>query len=169
MHVIISHGLESSPDATKATAIAKVAEAMGWTHERPDYRHFDAVSKLGDVHARIAHLRELAEKVKGPLVLAGSSMGAFISARVSMDLPVRGLFMMAPPTQLEGFEIKLEAANVPTCIIHGWDDELIPADAVVAWSKARRDHLILVNDSHRLADHVGFCAEAFGRFAASLS
>jgi predicted alpha/beta-hydrolase family hydrolase len=167
-HVIISHGLESSPDATKATAIARVAEAMGWTHERPDYRRFDAVSKLGDVHARIAHLRELAGKANAPLILAGSSMGAFISARVSLDVPVRGLFLMAPPTQLQGFDIKLEAAVTPTCIVHGWDDELIPADAVVAWSKSRRDHLILVNDSHRLADHVIFCAEAFGRFAASL-
>jgi predicted alpha/beta-hydrolase family hydrolase len=167
-HVIISHGLESSPDATKATAIAVVAEKMGWTHERPDYRSYDAVSKLGDVHGRIAHLRELAKKVSGPLVLAGSSMGAFISARVSLDVPVSGLFLMAPPTQLEGFDIKLEAADVATCVVHGWDDELIPADAVVAWSKSRRDHLILVNDSHRLADHVVFCAEAFGRFAVSL-
>jgi alpha/beta superfamily hydrolase len=167
-HVIISHGLQSSPDATKATAIAGVVKNMGWTHECPDYRPYDAVSKLGDVYGRIAHLRELANAIKGPLLLAGSSMGAFISARVSLDVPVIGLFLMAPPIKLAGFDITLQAADVPTCVVHGWDDELIPADAVVAWSKPRRDHLILVNDSHRLADHVVFCADTFGRFAASL-
>lgn len=170
-HVIISHGLESSPDATKATALSRVVEAMGWTSERPDYRDWDnnpAMTRLGDVRGRIERLNALAKKVQGPLILAGSSMGAFISARVSLNVPVAGLFLMAPPTQLEGFDIKLEAANVPTCIVHGWDDELIPATEVVKWAHPRRDQLVLVNDSHRLAEHVEFCAEVFARFAQSL-
>lgn len=171
-HVIISHGLESSPDATKATALSRVVEAMGWTSERPDYRDRDndqAMSRLGDVHGRIARLHDLARNAQGPLILAGSSMGAFISARVSLQVPVAGLFLMAPPTQLEGFEIKLEAADIPTCIVHGWDDELIPAVEVVKWAHPRRSQLVLVNDSHRLAEHVEFCAEVFARFVRSLS
>ncbi|MGH8052040.1 MAG: alpha/beta family hydrolase [Arenimonas sp.] len=170
-HAIISHGLESSPDATKATALSRVVEAMGLTSERPDYRDRDndpAMTRLGDVHGRIARLQDIATKIQGPLILAGSSMGAFISARVSLNVPVAGLFLMAPPTQLEGFEIKLEAADVPTCIVHGWDDELIPAGEVVKWAHPRRNQLVLVNDSHRLADHVEFCAEVFARFVRSL-
>lgn len=170
-HVIISHGLESSPDATKATALSRVVEAMGWTSERPDYRDRDsdpAMSRLGDVHGRIERLHALTKKAEGPLILAGSSMGAFISARVSLQVPVAGLFLMAPPTQLEGFEIRLEAADVPTCIVHGWDDELIPANEVVKWAQVRRSQLVLVNDSHRLAEHVEFCAEVFARFVRSL-
>jgi predicted alpha/beta-hydrolase family hydrolase len=171
-HVIISHGLESSPDATKATALSQVVDAMGGTSERPDYRDCDnasGTSRLGDVHGRIVRLLDLAKRVEGPLILAGSSMGAFISARVSLEVPVLGLFLMAPPTQLEGFDIKLEAADVPTCIVHGWDDELIPASEVVKWAQARRHQLVLVNDSHRLAEHVEFCAEVFARFVRSLS
>ncbi|MGH8105011.1 MAG: alpha/beta family hydrolase [Arenimonas sp.] len=170
-HVIISHGLESSPDATKATALSRVVEAMGWTSERPDYREYDndiGISRLGNVHGRSERLNALAKKVQGPLILAGSSMGAFISARVSLDVPVAGLFLMAPPTQLEGFEIRLDAADVPTCIVHGWDDELIPASEVVKWAHPRRNQLVLVNDSHRLAEHVEFCAEVFARFVRSL-
>lgn len=170
-HVIISHGLESSPDATKATALSRVVEAMGCTSERPDYRQWDndqSTNRLGDVQGRIASLHDIAKKVQGPLILAGSSMGAFISARVSLVVPVAGLFMMAPPTQLEGFEIKLEAADIPTCIVHGWDDELIPASEVVKWAQPRRNELVLVNDSHRLAEHVEFCAEVFARFVRSL-
>ena len=169
-HVIISHGLESSPDATKASALAKVAESLGWSQERPDYRDLDSIDRLGDVHARVARLRQISSQAKGPLVLAGSSMGAFISAQVSRQVPVLGLFLMALPTCLrEGYDLALEAADVPTCIIHGWDDELIPAADVVRWAQPRRDRLVLVNDSHRLAAHVQFCASEFGRFLAAIA
>ncbi len=170
-HVIISHGLESSPDATKASALSQVAEAMGWTQQRPDYRSWDndvSRNRLGDVDGRIAHLQALASAVQGPLVLAGSSMGAFVAARVSLVVPVVGLFLMAPPTQLAGFDLALDAARVPTHIVHGWDDELIPAAEVMRWARERRDHTVFVNDGHRLAAHVEFCAEQFGRLLASL-
>lgn len=167
-HVIISHGLQSSPEATKATAIAKVAQSLGWTTDIPDYRDLDATSELGDVLSRIERLRAMAGG-RAPLVLAGSSMGAFISARVSLAVDVQGLFLMAPPTQLKGYDIVLEAAPVPTRIVHGWHDELIPAGEVVRWAQARSDHLVLVNDSHRLADHVEFCAQEFGRFVQGLA
>ena len=171
-HVIISHGLDSGPQATKATALAGVAESLGWTHDRPDYRPWDQDSsngRLGDVGGRILHLLELARCVDRPLVLAGSSMGAFASARVSLHLPVRGLFLMAPPVQLEGLDVRLEAADVPTRIVHGWDDELIPALEVARWAQARRDHCVFVGDSHRLSEHVQFCAEEFGRFLQTLA
>jgi len=171
-HVIISHGLESSPDATKATALAQVAERLGWTHERPDYRTWDndfSRGRLGDVEGRIMHLHNLARRVKTPLVLAGSSMGAFISARVSLELPVRALFLMAPPVKLEGFDVRLEAARVPTHIVHGWDDELIPALEVARWAQGRRDQAVFVADSHRLADHVHFCAGEFRRLLQGLA
>jgi len=168
-HVILSHGLESSPEATKATALAKVAENLGWTTQRPDYRDLDAIGKLGDVLASIERLRGVAAAISGSLVLAGSSMGAFISARVSLLVPVRGLFLMAPPIMLEGFDIRLEAAKVPTRIVHGWDDELIPALEVARWANARKDHAVFVDDSHRLAAHVDFCAEEFGRFLQGLA
>jgi pimeloyl-ACP methyl ester carboxylesterase len=168
-HVILSHGLESSPDATKATALAKVAEGIGWTTQRPDYRDLDAVGKLGDVLGRVERLRNIAAIIDGPLVLAGSSMGAFVSARVSLSLPVRGLFLMAPPIQLEGFDIRLDAARVPTRIVHGWDDELIPALEVARWANTRKDHTVFVDDGHRLAAHVDFCAEEFGRFLSGLT
>ena len=168
-HVIISHGLQSSPDASKATALADRAQALGWSHERPDFREIDAVSELGDVHARITRLRQLASLNRGPLVLAGSSMGAFISARVSLEIPLIGLFLMAPPTRLQGYDIALEAAPVPTRIVHGWHDELIPAIEVVRWAQARGDHLVLVDDSHRLAGNVRLCADEFSALLQGLS
>jgi len=75
-----------------------------------------------------------------------------------------GLFLMAPPPWIEGYPQRLDAAIVPTMIVHGWDDELIPAQTVIDWAQPRRDQLVLVNDTHRLVDHVAFCAERFADF-----
>ncbi len=172
-HCILSHGFESGPDATKVTALADVAARLGWTHERPDYSDLDAmqnVSNLGDVAARLQRLLQLATQAasRGPLVLAGSSLGAWISARASLEVPIRGLFLMAPPVSM-GPAPGLDAAHVPTSIIHGWHDELIPASQVVDWAGPRNARLLLVNDSHRLSDHVQASAEAFEQLLASLT
>nr|WP_277399848.1 YqiA/YcfP family alpha/beta fold hydrolase [Pseudoxanthomonas sp. LH2527] len=168
----MSHGFESGPDATKVTALAEVAERLGWSHERPDYTDLDArrdISSLGDVVARLARLRGLAQAAaaRGPVVLAGSSLGGYIAGRISLEVPVRGLFLMAPAIAM-GPLPTLDAAAVPVSIIHGWDDELIPAQAVVDWAHARRADLLLVNDGHRLSDHVDTSAQAFGQLLARL-
>ncbi len=167
-HVILSHGLQSGPDATKVNALAVEAQILGWSAELMDYRDLDLVGELGDIQGRIDRLQVVAQRVRVPLVLAGSSMGAFVSARVSLAVPCAGLFLMVPPIQLETFAEPLEAAKVPTQIVHAWHDELIPVAGVVAWAQARSDELMLVNDSHRLSDHVDYCAKAFARFLKAL-
>lgn len=172
-HCILSHGFESGPDATKVAALAEVAERSGWTHERPDYTDLDAkreISELGDVEARLERLRALASAAaaRGPLVMAGSSLGAYISARIAMDVPVKALFLMAPPLTM-GPLPALDAPKVPISIIHGWDDELIPAMAVADWAHARRARLLMVDDSHRLSTHVQTSADAFAALLAGLS
>jgi predicted alpha/beta-hydrolase family hydrolase len=167
-HVILSHGLDSTPDATKVSALARVAESLGWTTERPDYSDIDARRDIGEVSARLERLVDRAQAAPKPLVLAGSSMGAFISALATLEIECVGLFLMAPPVQLDGYPQSLDAELLPTTVIHGWDDELIPAGDVVRWAQVRNDRLILVDDSHRLANHVDFCAGEFGRFLAAL-
>ncbi len=171
-HCILSHGFESGPDATKVTALAEVAERFGWSHERPDYTDLDArreVSELGDVYARARRLEALAKTAaaRGPLVLAGSSLGAWISGQVSLQVPVRALFLMAPPTRM-GAAPPLQAADVPVSIVHGWHDELIPASAVADWAAARSATLLLVDDAHRLSAHVQASADAFAALLARL-
>ena len=169
---IISHGLQSSPASAKAVALAAAGEVLGWRCLCPDYQDVDADqahAPYGDVAARIARLEALVREQQAaspdlPMVLAGSSMGAFVSARASLALPVRGLFLMAPPTSMRGVAVPLDAAAVPTWILHGWHDELIPADEVVRWARARGDRLLLVDDAHRLANHVAASADEFGRF-----
>ena len=175
-HCILSHGFESGPDATKVTALAEVAERLGWTHERPDYTAFDAqtnVTPLGDVTGRRQCLRKRIDSAvgHGPLVLAGSSLGSYISAMESVSSPVVGLFLMAPPIfrDFPDASVSLQAAEVPTWIVHPWDDELIPYQDVVNWAQPRRARLLLVNDSHRLSSHVQETAQVFELFLRSLA
>jgi len=171
-HCILCHGFESGPDANKVTALGEVAERLGWSHVRPDFTDLDAkheVSALGDVFARERRLLGLARSAaaNGPLVLAGWSLGAYIAARVSLQVPVAALFLLAPPVRM-GAAAPLEAAAVPTSIVHGWDDELIPVADVVAWAAPRRARLLLVDDTHRLSANVRAGADAFAALLSAL-
>lgn len=164
-HCILSHGFESGPDATKVTALAEVAERLGFTHERPDYTDLDArreVSNVGDVPARLQRLVGLAAAAaaRGPVVLAGSSLGAYISAIASLQVPTQALFLMVPPTRM-GPMPALDAAPVRISVVHAWQDELIPVADVIAWAQARSARLLLVQDGHRLERHVEASAQAF--------
>lgn len=171
-HCILSHGFESGPDATKVTALGEAAQSLGWSCERPDYTDLDAMreaGEMGDVPARLQRLLDRARTAaaRGPLVLAGSSLGAYISGLASLQVPVAGLFLMAPPIRM-GQAHPLDAARVPVSIIHGWDDELIPAADVIAWAAPRRARLLLVDDSHRLSAHVEASAHAFAAMLSEL-
>lgn len=172
-HCILSHGFESGPDAAKVTALADVAQRLGWSHERPDYTDLDGQREHGphgDVPGRVARLLGLANAAaaRGPLVLAGSSLGAYISGHVSLQVPVAGLFFMAPPLGAS-VQPPMPASRVPVSIVHGWRDELCPAQAVVDWAAARNARLLLVDDAHRLSDHVQASAEAFAALLAELT
>ena len=172
-HCILSHGFESGPDATKVTALAEAAERLGWTTERPDYTDLDArteVSRVGDVPARLQRLVGLAADAAsrgGPVVLGGSSLGAYVSAIASLQVPTRALFLMVPPLGM-GPMPALDAAPVPLSVVHAWHDELIPAAGVIEWARARSARLLLLDDNHRLAAHVDATARAFAELLESL-
>ena len=161
--LILSHGLDSSPDATKVSALATVAKLMGFASARPDYRDLDASGDVRRIDERIARLVEHAPK-DTPVILAGSSMGAFVSGFASFELKCVGLFLMALPMTIPGYARRFEAARVPTALVHGWNDELCPPDAAIAFARARNAEIALVDDDHRLSRHVDFIATRFSEF-----
>lgn len=166
--VVLSHGLESGPQATKVAALAEVCTELGWESVRPDYRALDRGIDRETVEARLSRLIDHALGAN-PLVLAGSSLGAYVSALASRRLPVAGLFLIAPPVALPGVEIEFDPAQVPTMIVHGWADELIPAEAVIAFARSRRTGLALFEDDHRLHRHVPAIAALFREFLRGLA
>lgn len=164
---VLSHGLESGPDATKVTALAAVCEELGWDSVRPDYLDLDAMKDAGRIGERVERMLEHA-RGRERVVLAGSSMGAFISALGSLELEVAGVFLIAPPIQVQGFDQHLDVDDVPMSIVHGWDDELIGYEQVVEFAHSRRAPLLLLDDDHRLSRQVPRVAEAFRQFLLSL-
>jgi len=165
--VILSHGLESGPQATKVSALAQVCDALGWASVRPDYRAIDARRDPLAIGERIALAVQHAP-AQGRVVFGGSSMGAFISGFASIERDCDGLFLLALPTAIPGYPQAFAAADVPTTLVHGWSDEVCPVDAAIAFARDRDATLHLVRDDHRLGAHVDWCAQAFRRFLADL-
>jgi predicted alpha/beta-hydrolase family hydrolase len=162
-YLILSHGLESGPNATKVSALAAIAEPMGFESVRPDYCDLDALRDVNRIDDRIARLKQHAPPDR-PVILAGSSMGAFTSALASLDLDCVGLFLIALPVAIKGYPRKFDARHVPTALVHGWDDELCPVDDAIAFARSRGDSIMLVKDDHRLSTHVDFIARQFREF-----
>ncbi|MCK9539929.1 alpha/beta family hydrolase [Dokdonella sp.] len=165
--VILSHGLESGPRATKVSAMAEVADSLGWASVRPDYRQIDGGRDLAAIQARIAMALAHAP-ARGRVVFAGSSMGAYVSGLASLERTCAGLFLLALPVAIPGYARPFQAAPVPTVLVHGWRDEICPVEATIDFARERRATLHVVDDDHRLGAHVAYCATEFGRFLQAL-
>jgi pimeloyl-ACP methyl ester carboxylesterase len=161
-HIILSHGSDSSPDATKVSVLAALASAIGWTCERPDYRQDDLGGHARSVLPRLERLRLAIDASPSRPVLVGSSMGAFVSALASMDRPVAGLFLMALPVEIPGYDKGLDLArDVPSFLVHGYDDDVCPADRALGFAAGAGMPTLLLADDHRLSSHVEAIAGQF--------
>ncbi len=103
MHVFYLHGFVSSPRAGKAIYLEKRLAAIGLTLHAPDFNEpaFETLTTtrmIGQVEAAMAALPP------GPVVLVGSSLGAFVAWHVAaraeqrpgQSRPVDRLVLLAP-------------------------------------------------------------------------
>jgi pimeloyl-ACP methyl ester carboxylesterase len=157
--VIFSHGQESGPWGSKIQHLSAVAARCGYDVRSIDYRGLD------DPEERIALLLEQTDHARS-VVLVGSSMGAYVSARASSALSVTGLFLLAPAFGLERYglvsEPQWQARH--TTIVHGWNDDVVPPEPVMALARKRRARLHMLDDGHRLADSLPELAWLFEHF-----
>jgi len=168
--ILLSHGSDSSPEATKVSALAALAEARGWRTQRPDYRQDDARGHAGSVAPRLVRLNAAIGACAAPPLLVGSSMGAFVSALASLEHPVAGLFLLATPAAIPGFEAALDVRrDVPTLLIHGWRDEICPLDDIHAFAGRRRLPLLVLDDDHRLSGSLAAIERQFALFLDTLA
>ncbi len=91
-------------------------------------------------------------------------MGAFTSALASTQVDCVGLFLIALPVAIPTYARAFDVRRVPTALVHGWDDEICPVDAAIAFARGRGDAITLVRDDHRLGAHVDFIAQVFAQF-----
>lgn len=165
--IILSHGSDSGPDATKVSVLAAFAQNLGWQTQRPDYREDDRKGHAGSVDPRLERLVGAIDALSAPPVLVGSSMGSFVSGLASLQRPVAGLFLLATPSEIPGYRQAFDTADgVPTVLYHGWRDDVCPVEGVYAFAGRRRLPLIVVDDDHRLSDSLDRIVEQFGLFLA---
>lgn len=148
MKIIFSHGKESGPWGTKIKYLAKIAEGLGCDIESIDFRG------IADPDARVEKLIHSIRNLKGAeddFILAGSSMGGYVSLVAASQLNVDGVFLMAPALYMPGYEkaeYTLEQRNV--CIVHGWQDEIIPWQNSLRYAELTQCELHLLQSDHRL-------------------
>ena len=168
--IILSHGSDSGPDATKVSVLAAFAEALGWKTQRPDYRSDDLAGHAGSVDPRLQRLLAAIDAVEAPPVLVGSSMGAFVSGLASLQRPVAGLFLLATPSEIPGYRQAFDLrAGVPTLLYHGWQDDICPPEGMLAFAQRKRLPLVVVDDDHRLGASVDHIVGQFRLFLESLA
>jgi predicted esterase len=149
LHVVFSHGKESGPSGTKIDRLTEVARRRGALVDSLDYRAdktpADRVVRL------VAHGRGLS----APLVLVGSSLGAYVTLVACRELRARALFLMAPAVFLDapGYEVSA-FGELPrdVVVVHGWRDDVVPADNAIRFARAQRAELTLLDAEHRLSD-----------------
>ena len=158
-HICFSHGKESGPWGTKIRALADVALGAGWSVESLDYQGMD------DPHARVARLAGYCREYGRPLALAGSSMGGFVAAAVAAQLPLRGVFLMAPAFYVPGYEQYVPPPpGCPVSIVHGWRDDVVPWEGSVRYAASARARLTLLDGDHRLTENLPALVELFRMF-----
>lgn len=170
-HVIFSHGHESSPAARKIEALRPVAEQLGLTTEAPDYRDL-----RDDPVGRVARLASLIDECAGPVILAGSSMGGYVSMAAAEQRRVAGLFIMAPALFLEhrvpgGVTAQHYAPRCDhVCVVHGWHDRIIDWRNSLKYAESDgRATLHLLDADHRLEGVLETLKGLFGMFLAPVS
>jgi pimeloyl-ACP methyl ester carboxylesterase len=148
--VVFSHGKESGPWGTKITAMAEVVRELNVGVESVDYRGLD------DPAQRVEKLLAEGRVLKGPIVLVGSSLGGHVAAAAASRLDTAALFLLAPAFYMPGFEkYTPQEVAIPTAIVHGWHDEVVPVDNSIRWAREHRATLHILDSNHRLEDQIG--------------
>lgn len=155
--VCFAHGKESGPWGTKITHLAQVARARGFEVMSPDY------SRSHDPHERVSMLLTLAPRAKC-LVLVGSSMGGYVSAMACATLRPQALFLMAPALYFPGWDQEPQACPLQTTVVHGWNDDVVPAERSLRFAQPRHAALHLLNSGHTLSDQLPLLAQLFDDF-----
>ncbi len=143
--VIFSHGQESGPWGTKIRAMAERVKGMGCEADSIDYQGIvDPTQRVRKLVRECAHIEDR-------LILVGSSMGGHVATAAAEELGAAGLFVLAPAYFMKGHEeLTPPPPSMPICIVHGWRDDIIPAENSIRFAASCRATLHLVDGDHRL-------------------
>ena len=149
--IIFAHGLEGSPNGSKIQALRN----SGFEVLAPDFQGMPLIDRV-----ELLEKISLAYEEKKP-ILAGSSYGGLTAAIVAMKFPERfsGLLLCAPALHLkeppvDETTILIAPKGMPTVIIHGVDDNIVPISCSIEYSQKSESIIEFskVIDGHRLSN-----------------
>ena len=140
--IIYLHGLDSTSQSGKARQFAQKFPGM----ITPDF--------TGSIEERMQQLYPILGDKKDWTII-GSSFGGLMAGIFTLDHPtqVRKLILLAPALMLEPFAShKLTPVSVPTVIVHGTADDVVPLEPVRKLAEKVFTNLTyyVVDDGHRL-------------------
>ena len=133
--VVFSHGKESGPMGSKIQRLMEEANRFGLKTISVDYRNCASASE------RVALLNDTLKQLDAPpqqVVLVGSSMGGYVSTVVANNLPVAGLFLMAPALWMPAEEYTIQSYQPLTSkveITHGFNDDVVPCENSIRFAR----------------------------------
>ena len=162
--VIFSHGQESGPWGTKIRSMAECVRGIGCEADSIDYQG------IADPGRRVDKLLRECAHIDDRLILVGSSMGGLVATAAAAELGAAGLFVLAPAYFVDGFEaLTPPPPPIPICIVHGWHDEIVPAENSIRFAGSCSATLHLVDGDHRLTANIDEINEYLTYFISSTS
>jgi len=143
--IIYLHGSDSNSQSGKARQFAEKFPGM----VTPDF--------TGEFDERMAQLKTIIGRKKNWTII-GSSFGGLMGTVFTCKHPtqVRKLILLAPALLKDPFGsyLDLEPVSVPTTVIHGSADDIVPLDEAREYAEKFFTNLkyIVVDDGHRLQE-----------------
>ena len=162
--VVFSHGQESGPWGSKITSMANRVRVLGCRVESIDYQG------IVDPTDRVDALIRACADIDEALILVGSSMGGHVATAAAEAVGAIGLFVLAPAFYMEGFAALTPAAPaLPTVIVHGWHDDIVPVDNSIRFARGAGATLHIVDGDHRLTGNINEINDYLHRFVSELT
>jgi len=162
--VIFSHGQESGPWGSKIRAMAEMVKGIGCSADSIDYQG------IADPTERVSKLIAECADIDDPLILVGSSMGGHVATTAAASLNAAGLFVLAPAYYMPGHEdLTPTPPEMPICIVHGWNDDIVPVENSIRFAAACKAELHLLDSDHRLTANIDEINYYLKRFIETLT
>jgi len=168
MKLCFLHGLDSSPQGTKASLLRAYDPRCLIPNLPPDINE---------------RLKVLEHGLRAPVLLVGSSLGGLTALMYAMSHleMVHGLVLLAPAVGIKTEDLFTEEhkrvmssvyipQGIPTKLIVGLRDEVIPLNSIRAMIERSPDHaniqLLEVDDDHDLHQSLDLMLQAIGQIKA---
>jgi pimeloyl-ACP methyl ester carboxylesterase len=97
-------------------------------------------------------------------------MGGHVATAAAAELHAVGLFVLAPAYYMPGYEdLTPPPPHMPTCIVHGWDDDVVPVESSIRFAAACNAALHILDGDHRLTDNIDEINYYLKRFIETLT